>query len=127
MAERGKSFGVRIAENDGEGNGGEVKTKPIDKPGGGDEKDAIEEDEKEGGAGWNDAGGNFALNGSGVFFVNVAVEVPVESHGGAPGKDHAKDDEDKQPEVEAGAEGMGAEKKAEQGKRQGENGVAKLD
>ena len=132
MAEGGEPLGVAIEQNNEQGHEGEVEAHGVDEPGGGNEQHGADDGEGKGTGGADDSCGYLALGGAGVEGIKAAVEVAVEGHGGAAGKDHAQQHLDEGEPLE-GVDGSGvlqleeAECEADKGKWQCKYGVAELD
>src|SRR5690606_14645657 len=127
MAQSGKPFGIAVTQHNQQGHRGQVKTKRVDEPGRCQKQYAVEQGEIQGGTGADRSAGYFPAAGARIASIYIPVQIPVERHGGAAGKDHAGQHQQEFVPVKACARVMDSQEKSDHRKRHGEYRMAEFD
>ena len=123
-ANGGDALGVRVAEDDREGDGREDEAEAVQLRGGEDEEGGRAGAEEGGGGGRDDPGRDLAARGARVPRVDPPVDDPVERHRRRPGAHHRDEDPEEGPPVRDPAR---REDRRQERERQREDGVGEDD
>ncbi len=124
VGEGGDALGVRVAEDDHEGDGREDQAEAVQLRGGENEEGGRAGAEEGGGGGRDHPGRDLPARGPRVLRVDSAVDDPVERHRGRAGAHHGDEDPEERPPVRDPTCGQD---RCQERERQGEDGVGEDD